>query len=471
MTRFTAASLACLLLFACSKNAEQQNRPASSPMAGSIKLELAVYFLGVPPQNEPGVLRDSLAKYPNLKLVVDTPPEIRQMLVLAHFEKNVQRNYPPPKMKSLQYFGRGISREQAAALQQSREALVLKFMHSKENVWTGLQTANLLVEEIARRTGGLVWDEETREIFSPDAWHKKRLESWTTESPDISTQTTIHAYQNAEYVRAITLGMAKVGLPDVVVNDFSWSANRGVGNLINLFCQSMAEGAMLNTPGRFKLDIKSIKNARVRESQVKGLKTNASGTACLSLKEGKKDEGDPENRLIELTADAYSGPDLHAKQESMLSSLFGWEDSITPVEHTAELLEASRKATARLPELYQAFRAGLQPGEFIHLKAPFKTPDNGHEWMWVAVTSWEGSRIKGLLDNEPFDIPSLHAGQIVEIRQEDVFDYIRRYPDKHTEGNTTGAIIEKMEQDRGGPSSSNKQNVQRPAPATPECNR
>jgi len=32
--------------------------------------------------------------------------------------------------------------------------------------------------------------------------------------------------------------------------------------------------------------------------------------------------------------------------------------------------------------------------------------------------------------------------------QDDVFDYIRRYPDGKEEGNETGVIIEKMRQDK-----------------------
>jgi uncharacterized protein YegJ (DUF2314 family) len=65
--------------------------------------------------------------------------------------------------------------------------------------------------------------------------------------------------------------------------------------------------------------------------------------------------------------------------------------------------------------------------------------------MWVEITAWEGANIKGMLKNEPFNIPSLHGGQVVKVRQEDVFDYIRYYPDGRKEGNETGAIIENMQ--------------------------
>ncbi len=396
------------------------------------------------------VLRDALAyKYTTLKAVDEIPSTPREMLVHTHLEKHAQREYPPPDLESLRYSGRGLGPEQARALQNSDKAFVLTFAHPKENAWTALHTANTLVEEIARKTGGLIWDKETRQIFSPDAWHKERLASWIAAVPKISTQTVIHTYPTGEYVRTITLGMAKVGLPDVVVQEVPTSADNQAANLINLFCQSMAEGAALKRSGKFNLDMHAIKDSSARDFELKSLKANATGMACLSLKPGKWEEGDPKNRLIELSSDRYSGPDHQAQQNAMFSSFFGAEDSYTKVNHTDELLEASRKAREHLPELRKVFNTGLQPGEYIQIKAPFAIPDGGREWMWVEVTSWKGEEIKGTLENDPFNVPSLHAGQIVEVREKDIFDYIRKYPDKHQEGNTTGKIIEKLNEDNG----------------------
>ncbi|REN17115.1 DUF2314 domain-containing protein, partial [Mycobacterium tuberculosis] len=89
------------------------------------------------------------------------------------------------------------------------------------------------------------------------------------------------------------------------------------------------------------------------------------------------------------------------------------EDSVTRVKHNDELLAASKAATAQLPKLREAFAKGLQPGEYILVKAPFTTRDGGNEWMWVEVARWNGDAIEGLLKNEPVDVPGLHAGQMV----------------------------------------------------------
>ncbi len=221
-TRFTvlpATAVLTMLVFLCpcSKRPGHNMVPADAKMADTIHFQCAVYMLPVHISDPSTILHEVLVKkYPNLKVVEEIPNEPQGMLIHVHTQRNVQREYAPPDMESLHYFGSGITRGQAEALQNSKEAFVVEFGHAKENVWTALQTADSLIEEIARKTGGLVWDEETREIFSPDAWHEKRLASWGSGVPDISSQTTIHVYKKDDYVRAITLGIAKVGLPDVI---------------------------------------------------------------------------------------------------------------------------------------------------------------------------------------------------------------------------------------------------------------
>jgi uncharacterized protein YegJ (DUF2314 family) len=312
-------------------------------------------------------------------------------------------------------------------------------------VWGALKAATEVVEALARATNGLIWDEETREVFTPDEWRKRRIAGWTGTIPDVTAHTTIHAYNDGEYVRAITLGMAKFGLPDVVAQNFSWSLNRNMGHLINALCQSLAEGGLIAPAGVYELNFRAIKNRGKRDMYMASLMPNATAVAHLMLMQGTAEEGDPRNRLIELAFDKYQGADVHARQEAMLSSLFGWEDAIKRIRHDDELDAASKRARAKLPALRKAFAEGLSPGEYIQVKAPFATPKNAKEWMWVEVTEWKGGQIRGLLKNEPFEIPGLHGGQIVQVREDEVFDYIRRYPNGKEEGNETSKIIEKMQ--------------------------
>ncbi len=418
-------------------------------MANSIHFQFAVYYLPLPSKDPSATLRQILTRKPDkLKLVERMPDTPDELLVCAHVLNAVQKEYPPPAIKSLRYFGHGLTQEQMNALQKCKQAFILDFRHPKKNVWEGLRTANEIAELIARETGGILWDEETREVYSPDEWHRKRIASWTEEFPDISTQTIIHVYKPKEYVRAITLGMSKIGLPDVIIENISWSIDRSMVNLINLFCQSLAEGATIKKPGEFDLNLRAVKTRKVRDPHIESLKPNAVAIVFLSLKKGKWEQGDPQNRLIEIDFDKYAGPNAQARQGKMLESLFGWEDTTISVKHNEELLAASRKVKEKLPALYKAFTEGLQPGEYIQLKAPFATSEGGNEWMWVEVIAWKENKIKGLLKNEPTNIPFLQVGQLVEIKQEDVFDYIRYFPDGREEGNTTGDIIRKIQQEK-----------------------
>lgn len=436
---------AAVILHPLAVRAAELPFPAGSPARDTIRFEYAIYYLPVPGKDPVKAAADTVARLGlKLKPVQQLPKTASEAVYVMRLEKDVGKNYRPLDMRALQYFGYGLSRAQAEQLQTSRQALILDFAHPQSQVWDALHAANRLVEKIARDTGGLVWDEETRQIFSPDEWRTRRIDFWTAPYADVSRHTTIHAYKNGDYVRAITLGMAKFGLPDVVIQNFSWSLNRSMGNVINLFCQTMAEGARFAKAGEYDLDLRTIKNPSVREAQVSRLKSNANSVARLSLKQGTPEEGDPSNRLVEIDFDRYPGKDLHAKQDAMLSALFGAEDGITYIRHNQELLAVSQKAKEKLPALNQAFNAGLAPGEYIQLKAPFATDDGGQEWMWVEVVEWKGQKIKGLLKNEPFKIAGLHGGQIVEIRQQDVFDFLRTYPDGKQEGNETSKIILKM---------------------------
>jgi len=425
--------------------AAQQTVAAGSPFADAAAFQYAIYFLPKPKKDLIVALDRILGAHPNRPKLVDKLPKTPTRPVMNIFwEKDVAKNYAPPSLNALKYFARGLSVEQTTALQKSEQAMIFTIGLDNAQVWRGLKEVNAIVEELARETGGLLWDEETREVFTPDEWRKHRIIPWTEPVPDITKHITIHAYNSGEFVRVVTLGMAKFGLPDVVVQNFPWSLNRSVGHLVNGLSQSMAEGGQFAKNGEYLLNFRAIKNRELRESFVSSLKPNAKAIANLVLLRGKAEDGDPNNRLIEIGFNKYPGPDVHAKQEAMMTALFGWEDSVKFIKHDGELKAASQRARAKLPDLRKAFTAGLRPGEYIQVKAPFKTKSGSNEWMWVEITEWKGNAIRGVLRNEPFDVPDLKAGQIVRVREEDVFDYIRRFPNGKQEGNETSAVIEKM---------------------------
>jgi uncharacterized protein YegJ (DUF2314 family) len=424
--------------------------PAGSPLAGPIHFQFAIYYAKAPTTDPMSALRSNLSKLggsPKLLAVAPTPASATEPVVFANWNTTtVLQDYRAPNMEQLQRFGRGLSREQAEALQKADRALILDFAHPAQQSSAAMLKALQLTLQVASDTGGLVWDEETREVFTTDEWRKRRIDSWAGGVPDMSQQTVIHAYRSDNLVRAITLGMSKFGLPDVVVSDFSWSTNRPMGHLVNTFAQAMAEGATLARPGQYDLNLRALRHAAARDLLLANLKPNAAAVAKLSLVNGKWESGDPKNRLYEIRFDRYPGPDRYAQQSALLTSAFGAdEDSVTRLKHNDELLAASKAANAQLPKLRDAFAKGLQPGEYILVKAPFATRDGGNEWMWVEVAKWSGDTIEGLLKNEPVDVPGLRGGQMVKVSQAKVFDYMRHHPDGREEGNETTKIIMRMQ--------------------------
>lgn len=403
--------------------------------------ELAVFYLPRATKPPRPVLEALLPRFPSLR-IEESKDDPRATV------RTVDRpiaDYGPPSTDLLERFGEGLSKEQIAALQKSEEVFVLDFRFSSADGLDVLREAHELLFSLARETGGLLWDEETREVFTPEAWKENRLDRWTGPLPEAPSQFTIHLYRNGDLLRAVTLGMAKLGLPDLVVEDLPASNSNTVGNLINLAAETLLEKGRLDAPGRLALDVASLKNERFRTSLTESYLKGATGRADLSLVLGTKDEGDPNNLLLEIDFPRAGHATRLEALEALLVGIFGATDEISYIRHDEELLEASRKAKEEFPRLATLARHGFAPGERLLLKAPFKTDTGGKEWMWVEVITWKGDLVNGVLQNDPDEVSGLNAGARVEFRASDAFDYILYHPDGREEGNGTGKIIERQQ--------------------------
>jgi uncharacterized protein YegJ (DUF2314 family) len=331
------------------------------------------------------------------------PGPVSRMQVRARILSDVAKSYAAPDRDHLKHFGRGLSAAQIEGLQESRQVLILNFEVPGAEVWEGARAAERLISAVAQATGGLIWDESSREAFTPASWEERRLLPWTGTVPNVSKHTMIHSYQHREAVRSVTVGMEKFALPDLVIEKSSWSLNRNVGHFINLTAQALAEGAEVGAGGELRLRLSAIRDAEVREPQVQA----------------------------------------HLGQETAAHEFFGasQEPAVRRAGHDEELLAARERARAHLPALHKAFLAGLPPGAYLLLKAPFETPSGDNEWMWVEVTSWRGKQIGGILQNDPEDVVGLSTGSTVKADEDQVFDYVLHHADGTEEGNETGRIL------------------------------
>jgi hypothetical protein len=66
----------------------------------------------------------------------------------------------------------------------------------------------------------------------------------------------------------------------------------------------------------------------------------------------------------------------------------------------------------------------LQPDDLV--KIVFRSIPAGAEWdaerMWVKITAAAGELLTGTLENRPFDMPQLEAGDVIRFRRSDVID-------------------------------------------------
>ena len=124
---------------------------------GPVHVQFAIYYLGTSPRDPVGAVRALAgAGKSGPRWAATLPAEPAQPLVAARLEPNAQANYRPPDMEMLQRFGRGISREQALALQKSDRALVLDFVHPPALAAPSLRAALVIAEKLARDGQGLL---------------------------------------------------------------------------------------------------------------------------------------------------------------------------------------------------------------------------------------------------------------------------------------------------------------------------
>lgn len=403
--------------------------PAGPLQDGPIAYAFAIYYLPMP-WADPFESLDGLlaSKFTEFRQADGITGDETEPTVHVWVTVDPGNDCPPPEPEFVQLFNLGLTPQQATALQSTQAAMILNFVYPKGQAWDRLRAALQLTGDLAAATGGLIWDNETRQIFTPAAWNELRVDRWTAAIPDINDHTILHAYETNGHMRLVTLGMGKVGLPDIVVNQVPRSACSNVGHLFNVFCQTIAERPVIDRRGEFDLD-----HGRIRP--------DTTGTAPLTVKIGTHDDGDPDNRLLEITFDRGPGRDVHTRRHTILAAAFDSRSGIVPVTHTSALETASLQARAKLPALRTLFNEGLPPSEYLQVKSPFEGPEGTQEWIWVDVVRWDGDKITGSLANTPFNIANLDAGQTVIVAQSTIFDYLHKRSDGTIEGNETEKLI------------------------------
>ncbi|HWA29383.1 MAG TPA: DUF2314 domain-containing protein [Lacunisphaera sp.] len=343
----------------------------------------------------------------------------------------------------MRYFGKGIAPEVAIELAKAERVFIIGIVAPRPTLLLANRAACQLLADLASATGGLIWDEETRQVFSIARWQADRLDSWQGGVPDLTKHVTMHAYADPELVRIITLGMRKFGHPDLVVSNVPSQHSRAVGNFINAFLQRLGEGQKPEE-GKMSLTLAEIRHQQVRESALANPGAGAKGVVAVSVKAIPPKQGDPQNVLWNLDF-----PEARFKQSTErtmwgMEQLFGSTDRVTMAKSgDAEMAEASARARKAFFAQEGFFRAGLPFKEHLLVKAPFTAGDKT-EYMWVEITAWRQTEVEGVLSSNPQFVKTLHPGSKVSVPLVKIYDYLYYKADGTEEGNETGKVLERM---------------------------
>jgi uncharacterized protein YegJ (DUF2314 family) len=128
---------------------------------------------------------------------------------------------------------------------------------------------------------------------------------------------------------------------------------------------------------------------------------------------------------------------------SLLTDLAGTQDTLRMVGTGSEAMEiAHRRALAELSGIKARFLAGLPVGCVLYVKHGFPHGKNSHEYMWLAVNTWNGNKVRCQLVNTPTSRQDLRAGQEFELAEAELFDWYLTWPDGRTEGGYTTQVAE-----------------------------
>ncbi len=349
---------------------------------------------------------------------------------------------PPPSLDDLKHSARGLSDIAQQALQNPGAISVIETAGPNAQAvktYRAILEAVIALEKAGR---GVILDSETRESFSQEAF-AKRLEDWTNDTPFVQRHVTLHAYLDGELVRIVSLGMQRFGLPDISTKGVSASDLDAMSMLLNVTLQTMFERPNVADVGHLDVDVAKLVSAPMVSAFKSTTFKNASGKASLEALAVPPELGDADNRLIEVV---FPGPSatLQERHAALLARVVGAkEEAMYHANHDdAALIAASKRAQSKALTYKSKFAAEHMPNEAMLVKAPFTTTNGGTEWMWVEVVRWKGTKIEGVLQNDPFEVPSLKAGARVTVEEASIFDYMMKRPDGTIEGNETSKLLQ-----------------------------
>ncbi len=322
-SRLALAGTVLSLLVACGRKTSHDEAPAPfgawssegtgaalpSAVEGSLRvgrraIDFGVYLPEVPTLPEVSAAQQAARDlFPGVAVLASpdsTPPPTALV-----FSPSVT-NLPPPTLDQIRYDGRGVRAGQAEAIAASKGLVAVVLRFDDDPDLSRLHGAQQLAVAIARAGHGAIWDEATREVYTTDEWQKVRLEGWEGARVEARRQIAIH-YDDSPggRRRLVTLGMVKLGFPDLVLADVLPNEIGGASRVLDGVAQLLVEGASVGAGGTLDFDLSAVKHEGARRALLSapGAATRLRGP--LTLAPLAPEAGDPDNRIVEIHFPLY----------------------------------------------------------------------------------------------------------------------------------------------------------------------
>ena len=352
-----------------------------------------------------------------------------------------------PSREILQAFGMGETEERRLA--EFTHAVNVVSSGSMQHAGIALWCTIAAARALAQAFEGVILDFEIGRLLDVDS-HGERIPAEAVFH--VQEHILIPSSVNKRGVAWMTtLGMGRFGLPNLQITEAPPDLVDLLSTVINTVAHELVITVMkLNSDSEetqtgfsiadgMRVSQKSV--ALALDMEPEEPEAGVRGWTMIGLEYQPKKRN--QEAFINLVAPEGFRSDKGVWLHSLLTDLFGTEDTLRHVDHdSGAMQEAHERAVAELPAVKQRFQDGLETGETLFVKYGFDVPgEDFHEFMWLTVNTWQGDHLQAQLANDPDYRRDLQAGQTIELRDEDVYDWLLTGPNDEAEGGYTADVV------------------------------
>ena len=409
-------------------------------------------FCRIPPRDVPSpeslraIIRDWITQNANAPLHDIMLPFLN--LGLVKIQVSEAARMPREMITSLEE-NETLGADALAQIRQATHCLIVRSSDSLIFPRIGLWTCLAGGLACAQRFGGVIVDADTQRVFPTDAVFSTLHHQGLLHINNFLLVPMSQAGRGLFWMT--TRGMARFGLPEVQVRDIPLIDLERLVWVVCGICQACAGQVMrasqeaggvqktLTLPPEMRLNWADVQLERgLPPEQPPPPGCAGKAELRLTLEEAP---GTGRTFLTARPSREYRG-DYGAWLHSLVHAFFPAEDSLNRAPLDTDAMEqAHRQALATLPQARERFASSALGASRLGLKYGFPTPDGGHEFKWVFVTSWREGHIEGELTNTPQKRTDLRSGQTVTIPPDGIYDWMIVHPEGQPEGGFTDALL------------------------------